>query len=115
MSSDKTRSCVVATAIRFRHPPSIASTDAESHTIPRDDADLEIRYNTTEYDEMRHGTVTKTVTTEMVADGRKIREEGPQTARTTRIVLRPPGAPHERWADPCDYHHAGARCDRRHI
>src|SRR5262245_40091404 len=96
---------VGSTPIRFRHPPSIASTDAESHTIPRDDADLEIRYNTTKYDGMRHGTVTKTVTTEMVAYGRKISGEGPQTPGA--IVPWHPGSPHEKRAGQGDHAPSG--------
>src|SRR5215510_14502471 len=39
---------VGSTPIRFRHPPSIASKDADPHTIPRDDAALEVRYNSSQ-------------------------------------------------------------------
>jgi len=55
---------VGSTPIRFRHPPSITSQDANSYKIPRDDAGLEKRYNTMKYDGIRRGTVTGTVTAE---------------------------------------------------
>src|SRR5262245_30083493 len=55
---------VGSTPIRFRHPPSITSQDANSYKIPRDDAGLEKSYNTMTYDGIRRGTVAGTVTAE---------------------------------------------------